>query len=147
MPEKSTTSNKKSIPLLKSADELKREITFIYYEPNVVDTHGNWANEEVLEKACQNFNKNLASGNITTNLFHTKDDNGDIEETTSYEIQKSWISPTDCIIGETDVIEGTWLVKVKINNDFLWDKFLLGDVSGVSFGAKGSVRAESEIGD
>ena len=139
MADKNITENKKSVPLLKSADELKREITFIYYEPNVVDAHGNWANETVLQKACENFNENLANGNVVPNLFHSKDSEGNIEATDSFDIQKSWISPTDCVIGETDVIEGTWLVKVKINNDVLWDKFLDETISGVSFGAKGTV--------
>lgn len=132
--------NKNAVPIIKSADELKREVTFIYYEPNKEDTHGDWASPEVIEKACENFNKNLSDGNVIPNLFHMKDEDGKYEATNSFDIQKSWVSPTDCIVGETDVEEGTWLVKVKINNDTLWNSFLKGTVSGVSFGAKGSRR-------
>lgn len=128
---------KEAIPIIKSSDELKKEITFIYYEPNTPDAHGDWASESVIEKACDNFNDNLEAGNILSNLFHSKED-GKYTSTDSFEVVKSWVTPTDCIIGDTQVIEGTWLVKVKILNDTLWDKFLDGTVSGVSFGALGT---------
>jgi len=133
-----TDSNKNAIPIIKSADELKREVTFIYYEPNKQDAHGDWASANTIEKACRNFNENLEKGNVVANLFHSRDDDGNIEATDSFTIQKSWVAPTDCIIGETEVIEGTWLVKVKFNNDVLWDMFLQETVSGVSFGALGT---------
>jgi hypothetical protein len=137
------TDSKHAVPILKSADELKREVTFIYYEPNKLDSHGDWTTQEVIEKACENFNSNLKSGNVVPNLFHSRDDEGNIEATDSFEILKSWVSPTDCIVGETEVDEGTWLVKVKMNNEVLWSKFLEGTISGVSFGAKGSRRGTS----
>lgn len=136
-------SNKNAIPILKSADELQREVTFIYYEPNKVDAHGDWATAEVLEKANENFIENLEKGNVVANLFHSRDEDGNVEATDAFDIVKSWISPTDCIIGETEVTEGTWLVKVKIQNEVLWNKFLEGTISGVSFGAKGTRRGKS----
>ena len=84
--------NKHAVPILKSADTLKREVTFIYYEPNKVDAHGDWSTPEVIEKACDNFNENLASGNVVANLFHCRDEQGDIAETDSFGILKSWVS-------------------------------------------------------
>ena len=135
------SENKNAVPIFKSADELKREVTFIYYEPNVLDAHGDWTSPEAIVKANDNFVDNLEKGNVITNLFHARDkETGKVIETDSFEIVKSWVSPTDCIIGETDVCEGTWLVKVKILNDVLWHRFLEGTISGVSFGAKGSRR-------
>lgn len=142
-----TDLQKQSIPLIKSADTLKREITYVYYEPLVVDDHGNWATAEVIEKACDNFNENLKLGKVSANLFHSKNkETGKIEPTDSFEVIKSWVSPTECVIGDTEVVEGTWLVKVKIKNDVLWDKILDGTISGVSFGALGSVRKENTDG-
>lgn len=136
------TDSKNAVPIIKSADEIKREVTFIYYEPNVVDAHGDWTTAEVIEKACKNFNENLEKGNVVPNLFHSRDESGKIEETDSFEIMKSWVSPTDCIVGETPIVEGTWLVKVKMKNDILWNKFLEGTISGVSFGARGTRRGK-----
>lgn len=124
--------------IIKAVDELKKEAVFICYEPCVVDTHGEWMSAETIEKACESFNKALSSGVLIPNLFHSKNEDK-YEPTDSFEIQKSWVTPVECVIGETEVKEGTWLVKVKYNNDILWDAFIKGDVKGVSIGGKGVV--------
>lgn len=133
------SDTKVAVPILKSTDELKREVTFVYYEPDVLDKHGQWCSKETLAKACENFNLNLEKGVVKTNLFHSKDENGNVIPTDSYSVIKSWINEVDCIIGDQAVTEGTWLVKTHISNDILWDMHMDGTVSGVSFGAKGKV--------
>ena len=125
-------------PILKAVDDLKKEAVFICYEPNKLDAHGEWMSAETLLAACNEFNKHLADGVVVPNLFHTKTD-GVADATETFKVVQSWITPTDCVIGETEVIEGTWLVKVKFEDDLLWDLFLEGEVSGVSIGARGKV--------
>ena len=132
-------SNIQATPIIKSVEELEKMVTFICYEPNTPDAHGEWMSAETLFKACEDFNHFLEDGTVVPNLFHSKDDEGIAEATETFNIVKSWVTPTDCIIGETEVIEGTWLVKVQFTNDILWDLFLKGDVSGVSIGAIGKV--------
>lgn len=129
--------NMKSI--IKAVDELQKEAVFIVYEPFTVDTHGEWMSDKTIEKACESFNKSLADGVLVPNLFHSKNEEGKYESTDAFVIQKSWVTPVECVIGETPVKEGTWLTKVKFTNDVLWDYFLKGDVKGVSIGAKGVV--------
>lgn len=126
-------------PILKGYDEVLKEAVFICYEPNVEDAHGEWMSKETVDRACRDFNDHLSKGSVVPNLFHMKGVDDVAEPTDSFDIKQSWVTPTDCIIGETEVLEGTWLVKLKFTNDTLWDLFLDGEVSGVSIGARGIV--------
>ena len=125
-------------PIIKAVDELKREAVFIVYEPNKADAHDQWMSKETIEKACENFNQQLKAGVVVPNLFHCKTE-GVADKTDSFDITKSWVTPVDCVIGETSVSEGTWLTVVKFKNDTLWEAHLAGDVSGVSIGARGKI--------
>ncbi len=127
-------------PIMKSVDELKREVTFLIYEPNVVDAHGEFASVETLAKACDSFNEcYFEKGIAVPSLFHMRDENDNIESTESFDIVKTFIIPIDSIIGETPVSEGSWVAVIKFQNDILWQLFLDGEVSGLSMGAKGVV--------
>jgi len=128
-------------PIVKAVDELQKEAVFICYEPNIADAHDEWMSNETIERACRSFNDFLEKGVVVPNLFHMKNEGGIAEETDSFVIKQSWVTPVDCIIGETEVKEGTWLVKVKFENDTLWQLFMDGEVSGVSIGARGKVGA------
>ena len=129
-------------PIMKAVDELKREVTFLVYEPNVLDAHGEFVSCETLIKACDDFNDcYFNKGIAVSNLFHTKDEDGIAEATDSFEVTKTFIVPVDSVIGETEISEGSWLATVKFNNDTLWQLFLDGEVSGLSMGAQGKVGA------
>ena len=127
-------------PIMKAVDEVKREVTFLVYEPFVLDAHGEFVSHETLVKACDDFNDcYFNKGIAVSNLFHTKDENGIAEATDSFEVIKTFIVPVDSVIGETEVSEGSWLAIIKFNNDVLWQLFLDGEVSGLSMGAQGKV--------
>ena len=127
-------------PIMKAVDKLKQEVTFLVYEPDVLDTHGEHASAETIAKACDNFNDcYFDKGVAVPNLFHMKDDSGIAEATDSFEVIKTFIVPVDSKIGETDVKQGSWLAIIKFNNDTLWQLFLDGEVSGLSMGARGKV--------
>ena len=129
-------------PIMKAVDELKREVTFLIYEPNVPDAHGEFASIETLQKACTSFNECYFEKEVAVpSLFHMRDEEGAIEATDSFDIIKTFIIPIDSIIGETPVSEGSWVAVIKFQNDILWQLFLDGEVSGLSMGAKGVVGA------
>lgn len=129
-------------PIMKAVDELKREVTFLIYEPNIPDAHGEFASVETLAKACKSFNEcYFEKGIAVPSLFHMRDEDGAIETTDSFDIIKTFIMPVDSIIGETEVREGSWVAIIKFKNDVLWQLFLDGEVSGLSMGAKGVVGA------
>lgn len=111
----------------------------VVYEPNVKDAHGEWMSTATVQKACEDFNKHLAEGVVQPNLFHT-------QNTDYFTIEKSWIVPEiDMVVEATGekVKAGTWVAKIKYNNNDLWTLKKAGVIGGVSIGAKGNVNKET----
>ena len=126
--------------IIKAINELKREVTFLVYEPNIPDAHGEFASAETIQKAMESFNVSYFEKQIAvSNLFHIRDEKENIEPTDSFDVIRSFVLPVDAMIGETLVTEGSWLAVVKFNNDALWELFLEGEVSGLSMGARGHI--------
>lgn len=123
------------------AETLKEEMVSyeVVYEPNVKDAHGEWMSEKTIEKACQNFNKNLEKGIVQPNLFHLKD-------TDLFTVEDTWIQKElDVVVEATgEVIKaGTWVAKVKYNDPVLWELKKSGVIGGVSIGGRGTINAET----
>jgi Putative phage serine protease XkdF len=116
----------------------------VVYEPLVKDAHGEWMTSETIEKACQNFNKNLEKGVVQPNLFHLKD-------TEAFTIESTWVQKElDVKVVQTgEVIKaGAWICKLKYNDESLWDLKKQGVLGGVSIGGIGRVNQETgEITD
>lgn len=129
----------KSSKLLKSIDNDLMQTIDVVYEPNKLDIHGQWMSKKTIENACDNFNKNLKTGSVKTNLYH-------IAPTDKFEIVKSWINEFDCQVGDQFVPEGTWLVKIQYKDALLWKMRKAGDICGVSIGAMGRIH-EEEVND
>lgn len=111
----------------------------VIYEPFVKDAHGEWMSDKTIEKAAANFNKNLEAGVVKANLFHLK-------ETEAFTIESTWIQKElDVQVVQTgEVIKaGSWVAKIKYNDETLWDLKKQGVVSGVSIGAKGRISQET----
>lgn len=111
----------------------------VIYEPFTKDAHGEWMTDKTIEKACENFNKNLEAGVVKANLFHLK-------ETDAFTIEKSWIQKElDVQVVQTGemIKAGTWVAKIKYNDENLWNLKKAGVVSGVSIGAKGRINSDT----
>jgi uncharacterized protein YdaT len=131
-------------PIIKAVnDELKQAIEVVYV-PYELDAHDQWMRPETIEKACSNFNENLEKGNIKPNLYHFKDDEGNIQETEAFEVMKSWINQVDSVIGDQLVPEGAWICKLQYKDDNAWELRKAGVLQGVSIGALGSIKKPEE---
>lgn len=111
----------------------------VIYEPFTKDAHGEWMTDKTIEKACENFNKNLEAGIVKANLFHLK-------ETDAFTIEKSWIQKElDVQVVQTGemIKAGTWVAKIKYNDENLWNLKKAGVVAGVSIGAKGRINPDT----
>jgi hypothetical protein len=111
----------------------------VVYEPFVKDAHGEWMSDATLEQACENFNKNLKSGVVHPNLFHLKN-------TDTFTIEDSWIQKEfDVVVQATGEIikAGTWVCKIKYNDEDLWTLKKAGIVGGVSIGARGTIDKDT----
>lgn len=129
-------SDKEPVQIAKAEEMISYEVV---YEPNVKDAHGEWMSTATVQKACEDFNKHLAEGVVQPNLFHT-------QNTDYFTIEKSWIVPEiDMVVEATGekVKAGTWVAKIKYNNNDLWTLKKAGVIGGVSIGAKGNVNKET----
>ena len=108
----------------------------VIYEPFTKDAHGEWMSDKTIEKAMENFNKNLEAGIVQPNLFHLKD-------TEAFTIESTWIQKElDVKVIQTDEIikAGTWVAKIRYNDADLWQLKKSGVVGGVSIGAVGTIN-------
>lgn len=111
----------------------------VVYEPDVKDSHGHWASKETLEKACENFNKNLKKGIVKSNLLH-------VQDTEDFTVEDSWIQKElNVLVEETGekIKAGTWVAKLKYHNPELWELKKTGVLGGVSIGAMAEVNEET----
>lgn len=111
----------------------------VIYEPFVKDAHGEWMSDKTIEKASANFNKNLEKGIVQPNLFHLKN-------TEAFTIESTWVQKElDVQVVQTgEVIKaGTWVAKIKYNDETLWNLKKQGVVAGVSIGGKGTINQET----
>jgi hypothetical protein len=111
----------------------------VIYEPFVKDAHGEWMSDKTIEKAMENFNKNLEKGIVQPNLFHLKN-------TEAFSIESTWIQKElDVKVIQTDEIikAGTWVAKIKYNDQNLWNLKKANVIGGVSIGATGVVNKDT----
>lgn len=141
--EKAFGETKQETPdeVLKAEEMISYEVV---YEPNVKDAHGEWMSTETVAKAADDFNTFLAAGVVQPNLFHQAD-------TDTFTIEKTWIVPEIDMVVEASgekVLAGTWIAKIKYDNEDLWTLKKAGIVGGVSIGAVAKVNKKTgEITD
>lgn len=120
-------------PVVKSVDKDKRLFTAVVLRPNVPDAHGDIYDEEVVEKACHDYNEFCRQGNIQhliqTNLIVPVE---------------SYIAKSDFILGEGEVKAGDWVMTSRIDNEELWDMCKSGEFTGYSVGCKALVENLNE---
>lgn len=128
----------KTSTLNKSVLQEERKALFVVLEPEVEDAHGDIYSEDVIEKACENFNVHC----MKANLFHRV-------ETQSANILQSYTSPVDFDIEMSDgsaktIKKGTWLQWWQFPDteagNVLWDMVKSGDINGVSVGCQGTLE-------
>ncbi len=122
-------------------EELNEEMVSyeVVYEPMVKDAHGEWMTEATIADACDNFNHYLEKGVVNANLFHLK-------ETDAFTIESTWVQKEfDVKVIQTgEVIKaGTWVAKLKYNDETLWDLKKQGILGGVSIGGRGVVNQKT----
>ena len=111
--------------VMKKVDLEERRILGVVLEPEVYDLHKDIYSAEDVELACKCFEEHC----MQPNLQHMVNlQNGAVT------IEKSFIQPVDCQIGEQVVKAGSWLQQWKINDDDLWEAVKNGDFTGFSVG-------------
>lgn len=114
--------------IMKVSEE-QRIVAGIVYEPDVVDSQGDFADAEEIEKACHHFMMNGAK----LGIMHTEEA-GD----RAY-IVENYIARSSHVIGNQVVRKGTWVIAVKVYDDALWADINEGRYTGFSMGGLAEV--------
>jgi len=131
--------NDNSVKFLVKDDD-KRLVYGIVYEPDVVDTQGDYTDSIEIEKGAHRF-------------MEFYQDIGEAHFVTSPDIKlvESYIAPADFDITNPitkelqKVQKGSWVIVVKVYNDKVWDEVKDGKLTGFSF--EGTARGEDEKTD
>ncbi len=123
----------KEIPIfINKAEEAKKLVYGIVYEPDVVDTQGDFATAEEIEKAAHNFMENARNIDLQHNF---KAGYGSLQE--------SYIAPADFKIGETNIKKGAWVIVTKATDE-VWESIQKGEITGYSMGGSAVKTAVEE---
>jgi len=124
---------KSRLPVSKSVNEELKQVLYVVMLPDSTDLHGDITSEEEVRKACHNYN----SSDMKANLFH-------MTQTNTFSVIESYIAPVDFVLNDVIVKAGTWLAKLQINDDVVWDLVKSGDICAVSIGAVANVEVLDE---
>lgn len=106
-------------------------------DKSTIDTHGNWATETEVKKACHNFNKKLQNQKLVGKVGVDKQHN----EKAGYGIViESYITMTD--IPEINAAKGDWIAAVEVTDDACWQQIQKGEIEGFSIGGTAKIEAE-----
>ena len=119
--------------MLLKADDEQRLVVSVAMVPELVDTHGDIADAEVIENAAHSF---LATGG-TANVQHTTDRFDGLHIVESYIVRKN------TSINGIRVKAGTWVVAMKVESDFLWQ--LVKDGAFKGFSIEGFAEVEELV--
>lgn len=127
-----------NLPVCKAVNEEKRLATFLVLEPQdadgtTSDLHGDWYDEELVEKSCYNFNRYCMKANVM-HMMHTN----------AFEFVESFIQKNDCILGEQFIKKGSWLATIYVKDtpegEKIWNGIKSGYFNGLSIQALGTVE-------
>ena len=95
----------------------------VVYEPTVVDSQGDYTDEEEIRKAMYYFMEHGQG----IRFMHGND-------TVRAQVIESYQAPAKFKIGDQEIKKGTWWLSVKINDKKIWALVEKGDITGFSMG-------------
>lgn len=113
-----------NVSIIQKNDE-KQIITGVVLEPDSIDSQEDIIRAEVIEKAAYDF---LANSSM---IGHEHDKGAPAV------VVESYIAPQDLVINKDNVVKGSWVMSVKIYDEFWWKAVKSGDITGFSIGGEG----------
>lgn len=138
-------SKKPSMDIIKqfgTDDDPMFAIEPLYIAPGEVDGHGDTMDLEGITSMVDSLNKANEEGRLQSGLFHK-------HKTDVWTLEKAWVNPVECMIGDQLVPEGQPIAKTLFTNKAAFQKRIDGDISGLSIGArfKGAIDLTKELSD
>ncbi|HDR6825841.1 TPA: hypothetical protein QCV86_003034 [Bacillus thuringiensis] len=124
---------KKDIQLLTKADDPKKLVYGVVYEPGVEDAHQDFMTAEEIEKAAHEFLK----------------DSRDIDKQHDFvpgagELVESYIAPDDLVINDQTITKGSWIIATKATDE-VWEQIQNGDITGYSMAGIAEVEEQEVV--
>ncbi|MCU5716663.1 XkdF-like putative serine protease domain-containing protein [Bacillus cereus] len=124
---------KKDIQLLTKADDPKKLVYGVVYEPGVEDAHQDFMTSEEIEKAAHAFLK----------------DSRDIDKQHDFipgagELVESYIAPDDFEINGQTIAKGSWVIATKATDE-IWDQIQKGEITGYSMAGSAEVEDQEAV--
>lgn len=124
---------KKDIQLLTKADDPKKLVYGVVYEPGVEDAHQDFMTAEEIEKAAHAFLK----------------DSRDIDKQHDFvsgagELVESYIAPDDLEINGQTITKGSWIIATKATDE-VWEQIQNGFITGYSMAGIAEVEEQEAV--
>jgi len=107
-------------PFIK-ADTMKQIVYGIVYSPDEVDSQGDEASAEEIEKAAHQF---LAECRVMKVMHRGKP--------AKVEVIESYVAPEDFTLGKQKITKGSWVVAVHVTDKKIWKAIIDGELNGFS---------------
>jgi len=125
----SETQDDKSVAkfTITKIDKKKQMVGGIIYEPDEVDTQGDYADEKEIEKAQERFMEKYATDTKRIRINHQG-------KKLFFPIIECFIPEHDTIKGDKPLKKGAWWLMIKITNEAIWKDIEDGKLTGFSMG-------------
>jgi hypothetical protein len=110
-------------------DKKKQMVGGIVYEPDEVDTQGDYTDKKEIEKAMNRFMIKYATDSKRIKINH-------MGKRLLFPIIESFIPDHDTIKGDQPLKAGTWWLMLKVPYDKIWKDIESGKLTGFSMGGR-----------
>ena len=110
-------------------DKQQQIVGGVVYEPDEVDTQGDWADKKEIEKAMYRFMEKYATNTKRIRINHQG-------KKLFFPIIESFIPEHDTKKGEQALKAGTWWLMIKIPDAKIWKDIEDGKITGFSMGGR-----------
>lgn len=113
------------------ADDEKRLVYGVVYEPGVVDIQGDYTTAEEIEKAAHRFMENLQRGKAFVDINHS-------DQPIDAVVVESFVAPCDFVYdGSSFVVrKGSWVAVTHIRDEKVWE-LVKSELKGYSMAGTG----------
>ena len=116
----------KGLITITKTDVEQRVVKGVVYEPNLVDSQGDWMEASEIQKSAYSFMKQARTASGV-------DTNHSCKAVEAY-VCESYIAKA----GDPDnYVEGSWIVAIKVDDQDTWDGIMNGDYEGLSMFGQG----------